>query len=206
MSITYDLDCGEEVITLELLDDGTLISYGFDIEDEMIAKEMGFEPHPCFAAMDKALWKAARGGDIDIVEILLAAGTNVGSDYYGFQLAAEKGYIDVVKILLEYGAGVHARENVAFRYAARNGHADIVKLLLKYGADVHARDDEALEWAAGHGHAEIVKLLFKHGADIYKCNRQVGHDGVDHDLLFWVKKYKYYDVLNIIEDWIKDHS
>ena len=60
MSITYDLDCNGETITLELLDDGTLISYGTDLEDEMIAKEMGFEPHPCFEAMDNALVQAAR--------------------------------------------------------------------------------------------------------------------------------------------------
>ena len=130
MSISYDLDCGDETITLELLDDGTLISYGFDIESEMIAREMGFEPHPCFKAMDNALWIASDDGDIDIVEILLAA-----------------------------GADIHAWDDAALQYAAGHGHADVVKILLEHGADVHALNDYALRLAANYSYTEVVKVL-----------------------------------------------
>ena len=130
MSITYDLDCNGETITLELLDDGTLISYGFNIEDEMIAKEMGFEPHSCFKAMDHALLRAAHRGDINIVELLLAAGADVHA-YYDDALrhAALYGYSDVVKLLLEFGADVHAGDNYALRWAVKNGHVDVVAIL-----------------------------------------------------------------------------
>ena len=100
MSITYDLDCGEEVITLELLDDGTLITYGFDIESEMIAREMGFEPHPCFEAMDDALWQAARDRKFNIVELLLAARADVHAEGdYALFGARKNGHKDVVAIL-----------------------------------------------------------------------------------------------------------
>ena len=161
MSITYDLDCGDEVITLELLDDGTLISYGFDIESELIAREMGFEPHPCFVAMDHALLQAAQyGRDIDIVEILLAAGADVHVfDDGALRWAAEEGHANVVKLLLEYGADVHALSDNALRLAANNGHSDVVKLLLEYGADVHAGDNYALRLAVAKGHSDVVNIL-----------------------------------------------
>ena len=160
MSISYDLDCGEEVITLELLEDGTLISYGFDIESEMIAKEMGFEPHPCFEAIDKALWQAAHDENIDIVEILLATGSDVSAwDNGTLRWAASNGHSDVVELLLEHGADVHAAGDYALRWAAANGHTDTVQLLLEYGADVHAYDDEALGWARRNSRADVVKII-----------------------------------------------
>ena len=160
MSITYDLNCGDETITLELLEDGTLVTYGFDIESEMIAREMGFEPHPCFKAMDHALLQAAQYGDIKIVEILLAAGADVhAEDDDTLQWAIENGHTDIVKLLLEHGADVHANDDAALREAAEDGYADIVKLLLEYGADVHAWDDYALRHAALYGHANVVEIL-----------------------------------------------
>ena len=129
MDITYDLDCGDETITLELLDDGTLISYGFDIESEMIAREMGFEPHPCFEAMDNVLWRAARIGKFNIVEILLAAGADVYVRDEGLLYASLMGYANVVKLLLEYGADVHAWDDLALLLAEENGHVDVVAIL-----------------------------------------------------------------------------
>ena len=195
MSITYDLDCGDETITLELLDDGTLISYGFDIESEMIAKEMGFEPHPCFAAMDKALWKAARGGDIDIVEILLAAGADVRTwDDQPLRYAAVNGYADIVKLLLEYGADIHVYRDSALRIAAIKGYFEIVKILLEYGADAN---NGSLIAAAGHNNADIVKLLLEYGADIHKKNDYA---------LFWARENGHTDIVAILEDWIRDHG
>ena len=113
-----------------MLDDGTLITYGFDIESEMIAREMGFEPHPCFGAMDDALWEAARDGNIDTVEILLAAGANVhvyNDD--ALRLAAARGHADVVKVLLEAGADPYVWDNYVFDYAGRLGYVEVVAVL-----------------------------------------------------------------------------
>ena len=195
MSITYDLDCGDETITLELLDDGTLISYGFDIESEMIAKEMGFEPHPCFKAMDNALWKAVLKRNIEILEILLIAGANIHKwNDQALKWASENGHADVVKILLEYGADAHAWNDYALQVASEKGHADVVELLLEYGADVHANDDEAFRLAADNGHADVVEILLEHGADVH-ANVLRRARGKDHDA-----------IVAIIKDWIKDHG
>ena len=178
MSITYDLDCGDEIITLELLDDGTLIyhSLDFDIEDEIIAREMGFEPHPCFVAMDRALrWAAYRNldNDIDIVEILLAAGADVHAlDDEALRDAARYGHTDVVELLLECGADVHANNDEALLSAVKGCHEDVLRLLLEYGADVHARDDDALR-------------LARKGCK-GKTNKKT--------------------IISILEDWIKDHG
>ena len=162
MTITYDLDCGDETITLELLDDGTLIchSIDFDIEEEMIAREMGFKPHPCFEAMDNKLWRAARLGKFNIVEILLAAGADVhANNNSALRWAAIEGHADVVELLLEYGADIHAENDIALQDAAWHNRADVVKLLLEYGADVHAVNDAALRWAAENGHDDVVAVL-----------------------------------------------
>ena len=160
MSISYDLDCGDETVTLELLDDGTLISYGFDIESEMIAREMGFEPHPCFAAMDNALRHETYNKNINIVEILLVSGADVHvNDNYALRSAVRGGHVELAKLLLEYGANVHANNNLALLDAASWGYFDIVKLLLEHGADVHAVDDYALRLAARYGHADVVEIL-----------------------------------------------
>ena len=160
MSIRYDLDCGDETITLELLDDGTLISYGFDIESEMIAREMGFEPHPCFGAMDEALWQAARYGNIDIVEILLVAGADVHIRHdISLLWSAENGHYDIVKLLLEHGIDIHTSNNHALFRSVVHGHTDIVKLLLEYGADVHARNNQALRLAEQYDNDEVVAIL-----------------------------------------------
>ena len=132
MSISYDLDCGDETITLELLDDGTLIchSIDFDLESEIIAKEMGFEPHSCFKAMEYALGRASRDGDVDIVEILLAAGVNIHKwNDFAIRESAAQGRADVVKLLLEHGADVHADKDYTLRLAAYNGHTDVVSIL-----------------------------------------------------------------------------
>ena len=198
MTITYDLDCGDETITLELLDDGTLIchSIDFDIEDETIAREMGFEPHPCFEAMDKTLWKAARDGDIDIVEILIAAGADIHFlNDYALRWASEYNHTDVVKLLLEYGADIHVRDDEALREAAEEGNTDLVKILLEHGADVHARDDEALCDAAREGQADTVKVLLEAGANVHAR---------DDAALYWAAGDD--DVVEILEDWIKDHG
>ena len=162
MSITYDLDCGDETITLELLNDGTLIchSLDFDLENEMIAREMGFEPHPCFEAMDKVLrWSAAAGYE-EIVEILLAAGADVHTeDDFALRYATLYKFANIAKILLEYGANVHVHNDLVLRNAVENADEEIVKILLKHGADVHVVNDYSLQWAAEKGHANIVKIL-----------------------------------------------
>jgi len=61
----------------------------FDIESEIIAREMGFEPHPCFEAMDNKLWRASNKGNVDIVKILIVAGADIYVNENSKNLLAE---------------------------------------------------------------------------------------------------------------------
>ena len=160
MSITYDLDCGDETITLELLDDGTLISYGFDIESELIAKEMGFEPHPCFEAMYDQLCLAVESGYVDIVKLLISAGADIHkSNDYVFRLASEFGHEDVVQLLLEHGADVHSYDDLALKLAVRHGYTNTVKVLLEHGADVNAANYCVIKSSVWYDHDDIIKII-----------------------------------------------
>ena len=49
-----------------------------------------------------------------------------------------------MKLLLDYGADVHADNDLALRWATKDGHLDVVKLLLDSGADIHAIGDDRL--------------------------------------------------------------
>ena len=59
-------------------------------------------------------------------------------------VAARSGNADVVEQLLAKGANVNARAargQTALMWAVAQKHPDVVKVLLAHGADVHARSD-----------------------------------------------------------------
>ena len=91
---------------------------------------------------EEAFWRAAKTGDVAVVQQQLNAGIDVNSK-------------------TKYGAG-------ALAYACDRGHTDVVRILLKSGADVNATDTfygfSAMDWAYSGGHHEIVRLLLAAGA------------------------------------------
>ena len=93
--------------------------------------------------VDGALVKAARGGRIDIVQLLLEAGADKNAYDPGFPVlagrtalaaAAEYGHLEIVRLLLEAGSCVEQSANEALVTARMRGYVDIVKLLLDAGA------------------------------------------------------------------------
>jgi len=88
-STFYEIDCGDdEPVVMERRGDGELVFHGWDLETELAAQELGFQPSAAFVVwdakrngtLDKALWDAAREGHIAIVELLLAAGADVDAN------------------------------------------------------------------------------------------------------------------------------
>jgi ankyrin repeat protein len=122
------------------------------------------------------LQRAADGGHEDLVEFLLAAGSDVNArDNTGWtplHCASNRGHKDVVRLLLASKADVNAAEDYGrtpLAYAAMNNHKDVVSLLLKNKADVNAKEQKGvppLHWAARAGHKDVVELLLTNGADV----------------------------------------
>ena len=79
--------------------------------------------------------------------------------------AAQGGNVDIVKVLIVKGADVNAKDNdgeTALHWAAQEGHFEVAKVLIEKGADVGAKDknnETAIEVAIRHGHHQIAELI-----------------------------------------------
>lgn len=100
--------------------------------------------------------------------------------------AARDGDLAVVESLLAADAGNAAvadgRRNTALHFAAEGGHGEIAHRLLAAGADLEARDvdgDTALHWAAASDRPEMIELLLDAGAEIDARNR-VSHTPIHY--------------------------
>ncbi|RDW66551.1 hypothetical protein BP6252_10186 [Coleophoma cylindrospora] len=144
-----------------------------------------------------ALQTAAFRDNIELVQLLLAAGADVNAPAAqeegrtALQAAAEGGYFELVQLLLAAvqlllaaGADVNApaaqgEGRTALQAAAKGGHFEVVQILLATSADVNALPPEfrfgktALQAAAARGHFQMVQLLLEAGADV---NIAAGND------------------------------
>ena len=130
------------------------------------------------------LIEAEEGGNIELLHLLLAAGTDVNhTDNKGktpLINAAENGHAECVQLLLAAGADVNHADNegkTPLINAAKNGHAECVQhLIAAPGIDVNKVENRmektALFEAAYEGHIECVKVLLTAPAiDITKRNK-----------------------------------
>lgn len=100
---------------------------------------------------DQSLIKAARAGDIDLVNSLLSQGSD--------------------NINNQDGQG-----KTAVNLAAEYGHDDVVKALVKHNADLNIQDDygkTGVAWAVDHFHYDTFTTLLQAGAIVDLR----GHDG-----------------------------
>ena len=103
------------------------------------------------ANRDEAMSSAARGGHMEIVELMLTLGAD---DYdWAMSSAAEGGHLKIVKLMLTRNADDY---NTAMSSAAGGGHMEVVELMLSLNADNYNR---AMVSAALGGRMEIVKLM-----------------------------------------------
>ena len=124
----------------------------------------------------KALFAAAREGDVDGCRRLLIAGDVRANDVVhalsgGTALHAGIAHRAVVKLLIEdFRADVNARRrdgSTALMDACEAGDLEIARELLDiYGADPHAEDRDghtALDLAREHGHSKVAALVEDRG-------------------------------------------
>jgi cytohesin len=121
---------------------------------------------------ETALHRAARGGNKEVVPLLLRKGLQAGSTNREggtpLMLACEEGHRQVVQMLLEatQGEGVDEQDldgMTALHYAAKGGDKDVAAFLLSKGAQANTRDEAgstALMVACETGNLEVVEMLF----------------------------------------------
>ena len=136
-----------------------------------------------YLAASTIMHAAARGKNIEALEILVRAGVDVDiPDEYGtsspLQDAATSESVETVEWLLKRGAyvdGISKGKGASpLASAARRGTLEIVQVLLEHGADVNASYElgkgpsrtkfNALRWAVANGREDIAELLRRHGA------------------------------------------
>lgn len=118
------------------------------------------------------LMRAAREGNLDLVDFLLRNRANVRAQTSwgdsAMSLAAQKGHTAVVRRLIEGGGPVNQSGWSAILYAAMEGHVDTVKLLLEKGANPDSRAPSQLTplmIASRNGHIDVVRSLLAAKAD-----------------------------------------
>ena len=104
------------------------------------------------------LARAAKGGDVEVVRLLLAHGANP-------TLPTVQG---VTPLMMAAGTGYSGRDSRG-RYQTEEEAVQIIKLLLDAGADINQRAADggtALHGAAGRGRNELINLLVARNADL----------------------------------------
>ena len=129
------------------------------------------------------LQAAARGGHLEVVELLLSEGAEVNAQFdaripTALHLAAVSGHVDMVRLLLRMGADVnmtYEKGRVApnlLESGASSQRNTKTKTPPRAGANLGYRTDSSNESttplgdAVEHGLEEIVSLLVSHGANV----------------------------------------
>jgi ankyrin repeat protein len=129
---------------------------------------------------ETVLTLAVRGGNLQIVTLLIEAGATVDSLYGGpLKAAAEAGNVEMARLLIEAGADIDAmyRQYTPLMIAAEVGDVEMAKLLIKSCANVNMwnfwdnpellKPNTALMAASWNGHSEVAQLLIEAGADVH---------------------------------------
>jgi ankyrin repeat protein len=124
-----------------------------------------------------ALHAAARHDNLEVADLLIAAGANVKAatryNITPLSLACGNGNAAMIERLLNAGADPNSTSEegqTALMTAALTGKVEAVKLLLARGAKVNVAEPNqgqtALMWAASEGRTAAAQMLIEFGADV----------------------------------------
>ncbi len=141
-----------------------LLGKGADVNS---VSDIGFDTSGYSSPMESAVLN----GSLNVMQLLLDAGTDSEILGYSLSIAAENNYLEKLRFLL----AARADPNVVYRggkgalyKAASRGHLEVIRFLLGAGADpniVHRGGESALHEAASRGHLEVIRFLLGAGAD-----------------------------------------
>ena len=128
---------------------------------------------------------ACGSGELDIVKMLVEAGTGVrATDNKGctcLMLAAYSGHTETVRYLVGLPDvdvnHLSAHTHTALQFAVDEGEVDVVQVLIDAGADINIQNDEGsspLNTACASGALDVVKMLVEAGAGLRATDNK-GH-------------------------------
>ncbi|MHC4752373.1 MAG: ankyrin repeat domain-containing protein, partial [Planctomycetota bacterium] len=151
---------------------------------------------------DTSLHKAAVGGDIEQVKMLISKGTDVNAkDESGMTTlhrVSNQGQKDIAELLIAKGADIEAKNNdgrTPLHIASHQGQKEVAEMLISKGADINAKDNGGripLYLAAGQGHRDVAELLIAKGADIDTKNN------MDRTSLYIAARRGHRDVVELL--------
>ena len=115
---------------------------------------------------------AVSNGHVRVAELLLQSGATVASCQDLLTSAARGGKIEMLELILNNGALLDEPDSEGDRAlieAAKAGHEFATKFLLDRGAEIacgNSHHRNALHEAAGQGHVEVSRILLAGGADV----------------------------------------
>ncbi|KAJ6789702.1 hypothetical protein PWT90_00566 [Aphanocladium album] len=119
---------------------------------------------------------AAKGGYVDILQLLLKHGATVdarnSSGEAPLHLVSFSGQIEAAKLLLSHGATVNALNGnceTPLHVALKSRQTEVARLLLSHGAAISTLDisgETPLHLASFSGQTEVARLLLSHGATV----------------------------------------
>ncbi|CAL4094831.1 unnamed protein product, partial [Meganyctiphanes norvegica] len=166
-----------------------------------------------FATNGLDLWNAAKLGDLDSVNNILARGTDPNwrnpdrPNETALHIASGENNLAVVKALLAGGADIDALNEsgrTPIKYAVFEGYLDIVKTLIAANANLGISTNNkgwgegytALHIAARRNKPDVAKLLLEAGSD----NRKQDIDGdTPGDV---ARKYRHPKFANMIDNYV----
>jgi len=128
-------------------------------------------------ASDDFMHKAARNGDVAVIQALASANKSAVNAVDKLQrtplhMACWAGFVEAAEKLIHLGADVDAPATdsvTALMFASQNNHTAIIQLLAKSGASLDAQDGKkrssALHIAATKSHVDAVQTLLQCGAN-----------------------------------------
>jgi uncharacterized protein len=133
-----------------------------------------------------ALHWAAERGDVELTQLLVYGGANVGAvtrigQYTPLHIAARAGNAAVINALLAARSDVTAKTSPSgvtpLHLAAASGNVDAIAALLEHKAEIDAPEAEwgqtPLIFAAAADRTEAVKLLLARGADAKRTTKVI---------------------------------
>jgi len=164
----------------------------------------GIDPNSVDPTGQPVLHVAAREGNVEVVQALVAAGADIDKRN-AFQetpimLASLAGHTKIVDFLVSKEAQINQPGWTPLLYAATNGHNEIIKILIENHAYIDSSSPNGstpLMMAVRGGHISTAQLLLEEGADPTIKN-EAGDSAAS-----WAEKAKQSDLAALIQATIK---